>query len=81
MERLAKVCGTIDLVVILLGFVFGLVVGRWWAFSAAIALGVWIGLNTEVEVPAWFLGAAYAALTGAGIAAGIGLRKFITRSP
>jgi hypothetical protein len=57
----------------------GLAVGRWWALFLAIALGVWIMLNTRVEVPAWFLGTAYAVLAGTGIATGVGLRKRAAR--
>jgi hypothetical protein len=60
--------------------VVGLVLGRWWALAAAAAFGVWIGLSADVdEVPAWFLGVAYAALGAAGIAAGVGMRKRMAR--
>jgi hypothetical protein len=79
-KRLANLWSTVYLIVISLGVVVGLVAGRWWAFVIAIALGVWITLNSTVdEVPAWFLGAAYAALAGVGIAAGVGVRKIAAR--
>lgn len=61
------------------GFLLGLVLGRWWALAAALPVGVWIGLAEEVEVPGWFLGAAYAILAGAGIAAGVVLRRVAAR--
>jgi hypothetical protein len=51
------------------------VVGRWWALLAAVALGVWIGLVEEVEVPGWFLGAGYAVLAAGGIALGVAVRR------
>ena len=54
-------------------------VGRWWALLAAVALGIWIGLETEVEIPHWLLGAGYAILAGGGIAAGVLLHKALAR--
>lgn len=57
------------------GFVFGLVVGRWWALIGAAGLGIWVALVTEVEVPHAFLGVGYSALAGAGIAAGVALQR------
>lgn len=57
------------------GLVVGLLVGGWWALVAPIAFGVWVGLVTEVEVGGLFLGTAYAVISGAGTAAGVGLRK------
>jgi hypothetical protein len=59
-----------------LGLVVGVIVGRWWALGAAVAVGAWIALSTGVdEVPPWFLGLIYAAFTGAGIMLGIILRR------
>jgi hypothetical protein len=57
------------------GFIIGLVLGRWWALLASVGIGLWIGLGEEVEVPGWYLGLAYAALSGLGIALGILLRR------
>ena len=57
------------------GLVVGLVVGRWSALLAAGAVGVWIAIVEEVEVPGWYLGAAYAAISGLGIALGVFLRR------
>jgi hypothetical protein len=66
--------------VVVLGLVVGLVIGRWWALAGAAAFGGWIALSTSVdEVPAWFLGVAYAALGTVGIAAGVSMRKLIAR--
>jgi len=59
------------MVALVLGFVVGLLVGRWWALAAALAAGVWITLSTGVdEVPPWFLGLVYGGFAGAGIALG-----------
>jgi hypothetical protein len=38
-------------------------------------VGLWVGLTEEVEVPGWFLGFAYAGLSGLGIALGVFLRR------
>ncbi len=57
------------------GFLLGLAVGRWWALLAAVAAGFWITSATEVEVPDWFLGIAYAAIAAAGISAGIMVKR------
>jgi hypothetical protein len=62
------------------GFLLGLVVARWWALGAAAAVGIWIALVSEVEVPGWFLGAMYAGLTGIGITAGVSTRKALRRA-
>jgi hypothetical protein len=54
---------------------------RWWALGAAAAFGVWIGLTTSVdEVPAWFLGVAYALFVSLGVALGVAARR-ATKSP
>jgi hypothetical protein len=78
-KRLTNLSGTVYLIVILLGLVVGLIVARWSALVLAIGLGVWITLNSEVEVPPWFLGTVYAALAGMGIAAGVSARKLVAR--
>ena len=62
------------------GLILGLIIGRWWALAGAAALGAWMALITEVEVPGWYLGAGYATLTAVGIAAGVGARRLM-RSP
>ena len=65
-----------ELALILIGLIVGAAVERWWALLAAVALGVWIFLVTEVdEVPPWFLGLAYGVLAGAGVAAGVLVRR------
>src|SRR5215207_5673823 len=61
------------------GFILGLLVGRWWALTAAIGFGVWVAIVSEVEVPAWFLGLWYGAVGCVGIASGIALRRAIHR--
>jgi hypothetical protein len=58
------------------GLVLGLVVGRWWTLTAAVAVAFWIAVTTGVdEVPPWFLGAAYAGLLAATIAVGVFIRQ------
>ena len=46
----------------------------------ALAVGVWIAVVNEVEVPGWFLGLAYGVVAALGIATGILLRRFVKRS-
>ena len=69
----------IELILFVPGLIIGLLVGRWWALLAAVAFGVWVGLVTEVEVGGLFLGTVYAVISGAGIVAGVGLRKWMRR--
>jgi hypothetical protein len=60
---------------------FGLIIGRWWACLGAIAVGVALTLREDDgEIPGWFIGVAYAVLTGLGIAAGVSLRKHSARN-
>ena len=63
------------LVVLALGLVIGLILGRWWALVAALAFAVWIWATTDVEVAHWFLGLAYGGAAAIGIAVGVALRK------
>jgi hypothetical protein len=62
------------------GFLLGLILGRWWALLACLGVGLWIGVSEEVEVPGWFLGFAYAALSALGVALGVVLRRSLARS-
>jgi hypothetical protein len=74
----AKVSRYHRIVVVVLicsGLAVGLVLGRWWALLTSVAVGLWIGLSNEVDVPGWYLGLVYAALSGLGIAAGVLLRR------
>jgi hypothetical protein len=60
------------------GVILGLIAGRWWTLAAAVGIGVYIAVVSEVdEVPPWFLGAAYGALAASGIAVGIAARKLL----
>jgi hypothetical protein len=59
-----------------IGFLIGLAIGRWWALVIAAGFGIWVGGEANVdEVPHWFLGLAYGAITALGIAAGIVARR------
>jgi hypothetical protein len=57
------------------GFALGLIVGRWWLLVVPAGLGLWVGLSEEVEVPGWFLGLAYAALSAVGVGLGVLVRR------
>jgi hypothetical protein len=64
------------LVLVLGGVILGLIVGRWWTLAAAVGIGAYIGVVSEVdEVPPWFLGAAYGALAAVGITVGVAVRR------
>jgi hypothetical protein len=64
------------LILVLAGLILGLAVGRWWSLVAAVGIGSWIAVVSEVdEVPQWFLGAAYAVLAACGIAVGVVVRQ------
>lgn len=66
--------------IVLGGLILGLIVGRWWTLAAAVGIGAYIAVTSEVdEVPSWFLGAAYAALAGASIAMGVAVRARLRR--
>ena len=66
--------------IVLGGLILGLLVGRWWTLAAAVGIGAYITVISEVyEVPGWFLGAAYAALAGVGIAVGAAVRTRLRR--
>jgi hypothetical protein len=57
------------------GLALGHLVGRWWALVAPAALGVWVAIESEVEVNPTVLGLAYALIGGAGVALGVALRR------
>jgi len=58
------------------GFVLGLILGRWWALTAAAVVGVLIAVFEEIELEGWFLGLMYAVLAAIGISIGILTRRF-----
>jgi hypothetical protein len=61
------------------GFILGVLVGRWWALAPAAALGVWIGIVSEVEVSGWFLGFMYGVVGCLSIGTGVVVRRAIHR--
>jgi hypothetical protein len=68
-------------VTFVIGAIIGLVVGRWWALLAALAVFVWIYTETGVdEVPHWALALMYAGVIAVGIAAGVACRAALRRS-
>ena len=68
-------------VTFVIGAIVGLVVGRWWALLAALAVFVWIYTETGVdEVPHWALALMYAGVAAAGIAAGVACRAALRHS-
>jgi hypothetical protein len=61
---------------LVLGFLLGLAVGRWWALAAAVAVLIWIWSSTGVdEVPHWLLGCLYGGIAAIGIAGGVAVRQ------
>ena len=66
-------------VLIVGSFVLGLTVGRWWSLAAAAAVGLWIGIESEVEVPGWYMGLASGAVTCLSITAGVIVRRVVDR--
>ncbi len=66
-------------VLIVVGFVLGVTVGRWWSLAAAAAVGLWIGIESKLEVPGWYLGLASGAVAGLSISAGIIVRRVVDR--
>jgi hypothetical protein len=63
------------------GFVFGAVIGRWWAVVAAAPLGVYILAANDLEgnVGTW-VAFVLSGLLACAIAAGIALRRLHRRS-
>ena len=66
-------------VLIAVGFVLGLVGGRWWAVAAPIGFGLWVAIVAEVEVPGWFLGLWYGGVGCVGVGTGVAVRRAIHR--
>ena len=62
------------------GFVFGLLLNRWWAIAAALPLGAWILLTNELEgnVGTW-VACVLSLLLACAIGAGVALRRLSTR--
>lgn len=57
------------------GFVLGMSLGRWWALIGAVAVGIYFGIWSEVEVPGWYYGLASAFVTGASTTVGVLVRR------
>jgi hypothetical protein len=68
------------LVLVSTGFVWGFVLGRWWALIPSVARGSWAAFSIELEaVPGWYVGLVYGVLSSLGIAAGVLLRRRFAR--
>jgi hypothetical protein len=79
--RYASVREVIWVVTFAVGALIGLLVGRWWALLAALAVFVFIYTETGVdEVPAWALALMYAGLFAAGVVAGVVGRGALSRA-
>ena len=61
--------------VLLVGLALGFLVGRWWIVLAPVAFGVWVATASDVEIPPWALGLAYAVAGVAGTAVGVFIRR------
>lgn len=67
------------IVVFALGALIGFVIGRWWALVAALALAVYVALESQVdEVSPGLLASIYGVIAAAGISAGIVIRHRFT---
>ncbi len=67
-------------IVFAVGLAIGLAIGRWWALLAAVAFGVYIAVESEVdEISPGALGLIYAVLGAAGIATGVVIRRRLAR--
>ena len=64
---------------IAVGFILGLLVGRLWALTVAIGFGEWVATVSELEVPSWFFGLVYGAVGCVAIGTGIAVRRAIDR--
>ena len=69
----------LEAVLIGVGFILGLLVGRWWALVAPVGFGVWVTIVSEVEVPGWFLGLAYGVIGCVGVGLGVAARRTMRR--
>ena len=69
----------ICIVILAIGFVIGLAVGRWWALALAVAFAAWIWRTIGVEIPHWLLGMFFGGFAAIGIAAGVALRRRLRR--
>jgi hypothetical protein len=58
------------------GFLFGLLVGRWWALLGAIVVGLVVGLTEEIELSGAFFGLLVGLIALGGIATGVVLRRY-----
>ena len=65
----------------LAGFVFGLLLGRWWALIAAIPIGAWIVATSGIyrHVTVW-VAAMLSVLLACAIGSGVALRRLGRRS-
>lgn len=61
------------------GFVFGLILSRWWALVGAIVVGITVGLTSEVEVSPMVLAVGYGCVSAFAIAIGVALRRVFGR--
>lgn len=65
----------------LVGFVFGLAVGRWWAVLAALPLGAYILIADELEGPLTeWVAFNLTALLACAVACGVAIRRLHRRT-
>ena len=61
---------------LVVGFVIGFVVSRWFALAAPAVFAVYIAVASGVdEVPPWFLGLMYGIVGALGVAGGVFARR------
>jgi hypothetical protein len=72
----------VSLLLLPLGFVLGVAVGRWWTLALAVAIGVAAGFLADVGgLAAWLVAVLCVASTALGVAAGVAMRQWIRRLP
>jgi hypothetical protein len=69
----------LPLVLAFAGFALGFIVGRWWALLPAPAIGLWVGMTEEVEVPGFLIGLYIGLPAGLGILSGVATRRVLAR--
>jgi len=59
------------------GFLLGLIVGRWWAVAAAVVFGIYVGVASDVDISPWLYGFLTAAIGAGAVISGLFLRKLL----
>src|SRR5215207_7287360 len=63
------------------GFVFGVIIGRWWASLGAVAVGIWAAVTHADTKFRRGDGGIFGGATAIGIVGGVAVRRFAFREP